>query len=371
MIRHAIVAGGGIAGHSAALALLQAGIAVTVLEARPDDNDLGSFLRLNPNGLDALNAIDVLDPVVDASFPIRHVDRRALDGQVLVHRPLTDPLPGRNLGARFITWANLARVLRDESTRRGATVRHRAPVLGAEATRNSVHALLADDDPIEGDVLIGADGTRSTIRTVIDPAAPAPDYCGSRTIYGHTPRPPTHTPPAPAQLRSYGGPKAWLAHIDDPDTGHTYWFTNIKTSELLPDPGPTTEDWRIELLQRWNDDDIPAGIIKMATRIRASDDRALHHLPRWHTDRLVVIGDAAHAAPPSTEQGGSMAIEDAAVLGRCLRDLPLHLALARFEQERRERVETIIAIATGHHTTTTGPEWSYHHHIEWTQRIVP
>ncbi|WP_020674063.1 FAD-dependent oxidoreductase [Amycolatopsis nigrescens] len=370
MIQHAIVAGGGIAGHAAALALSRAGIAVTVLEQRPAGEGTGSFLRLNPNGLDALAALGVLEPVTATSFPVRQLERRSLDGEVLLQRALTDPLPDRGLVARFTTWANLSGALRDEAVRRGATVRHGARVTGAEVTGDGVRALLADGGHLEGDLLIGADGTRSTLRGVVDPAAPEPEYRGSHTVYGYTPGPVAGALPAPAQLRSYLGPAHWLAHLDDPDTGEIWWFTNVKTAEPLPDPGPSTDDWRTELLQHWSDGDAPAAIISAATRIRAADDKALAHLPRWHTDRLVLIGDAAHTAPPATEQGASMAIEDAAVLGQCLRDLDLPRALDRFERERRERVETIIALATGRRTATEGPEWSYRHHIEWDSKIT-
>lgn len=366
MTRNAIVVGGGIAGHAAALALLRAGIAVTVLEQRSEEDGLGSFLRLNPNGLDALDALGLLDRVTDVSFPVHHVERRKLDGEVLGRRALADPLPDRGLGARFITWADLAGALRDEAKLRGAAVRHDARVIDAAPTGDGVRALLADGDEVDGDVLIGADGTWSTIRTTIDPGAPAPEYRGSRTLYGYAPA--ADVPPAPAQLRSHHGPAHWIAQLDDPDTGEIYFFTNLKTPEPLPSPGPSTEDWRTELLRHWDHDDIPARIIAAATRIRASDDHALHHLPRWHTDRTIVIGDAAHAAPPASEQGGCLALEDAVVLGQCLRDLALPAALSRFEQERRERVEKIIAMATGR-AEIGDPRWTYEHHLTWDQPI--
>lgn len=370
MIRHAVVAGGGIAGHAAAIALRRAGIDVTVLEQRVAEDGRGSFLRLNPNGLDALAALDVLDQVRDVSFPVTHIEAYSAAGDLVLNRSLSDPLPGRGLGARFVTWARLEQVLRSESERRGATVRHGVRVTGAVSAGDGVQAVLADGGHVDGDVLIGADGTHSIVRSIIDVDAPAPEYCGSRTLYGYTPKPPATVPPAPAQLRSYRGEARLLAHLDDPATGEQYWFTSMKTSEQLPDPGPGTEHWRELLLGLWPDAEAPpAGIIAAASSIRAADDKALHHLPRWHSDRLVVIGDAAHAAPPATEQGGAMALEDAAVLGQCLRDLDRPLALARFEELRRERVEMIIGLATGRRTTPEGQSWSYHHHIDWAETI--
>lgn len=369
MISRAVVVGGGVAGHAAAIALRRLDVAVTVLEERAADDEAGSFLRLNPNGLDALAALGVLDPVVADSFPVRRVERRDLAGTVLADRPLADPDATRDLGSRFVTWAGLAGALRADSVRRGALVRHGARVVGAEVAGDVVTARLADGGAVEADLLVGADGVRSTIRTVIDPAAPAPEYRGSRTVYGYTRRAEPHVPPAPAALRSYLGPTGWLAHLDHPDSGEVWWFTNLRTGEPLPDPAPGTDEWRAELLGQWRTDDVPAGIIRPADRIRAADDRALPHLPRWHADRLVVIGDAAHAAPPASEQGAALAIEDAAVLGQCVRDLDLSDALPRFVRERRDRVETIIGVATGRRNVAEGPEWAYRHHVEWRRRL--
>jgi FAD-dependent urate hydroxylase len=102
----------------------------------------------------------------------------------------------------------------------------------------------------------------------------------------------------------------------------------------------------------------------------------------------VPIGDAPHAASPSSGQGASLAVESAVQLSRCLRDLPYQQALARYKEPRRKRVERIIAAAA--HTNSnkaagpvarvvrdrlmpvtmklTRPEkatWQYDHHIDW------
>jgi FAD-dependent urate hydroxylase len=81
---------------------------------------------------------------------------------------------------------------------------------------------------------------------------------------------------------------------------------------------------------------------KLGARNRASP---IHSIPRacLAADRMVVIGDAAHAPTPTSGQGVSLAIEDSVVLAKCLRDLPdSRQAFARFEAHRRPRVERII-----------------------------
>ena len=85
-------------------------------------------------------------------------------------------------------------------------------------------------------------------------------------------------------------------------------------------------------------------------------------MPRWHSGRLCLIGDAAHATTPSAGQGASLALEDAMVLAQCVRDIdvPEH-AFAAFERARRRRVEAIVKQSrrTGSAKAVSGPigEW--------------
>ncbi|WP_367115163.1 FAD-dependent oxidoreductase [Actinophytocola sp.] len=79
----------------------------------------------------------------------------------------------------------------------------------------------------------------------------------------------------------------------------------------------------------------------------------LPDVSRWHTDRVLIIGDAAHAASPATGQGASMALEDTVVLAKAFRDTgAVAEALAAYERLRRPRVEANIAtsarLTTGH-----------------------
>jgi len=68
-------------------------------------------------------------------------------------------------------------------------------------------------------------------------------------------------------------------------------------------------------------------------------------LPVWHRDRVVLIGDAAHAVSPNAGQGASMALEDAIYLAKVLRESHGNHegAFARFERDRKSRVERIVA----------------------------
>jgi 2-polyprenyl-6-methoxyphenol hydroxylase-like FAD-dependent oxidoreductase len=85
-------------------------------------------------------------------------------------------------------------------------------------------------------------------------------------------------------------------------------------------------------------------------------------MPRWHTGRVCLIGDAAHATTPSAGQGASLALEDAMVLAQCLRDIDdPERAFTAFERARRRRVEEIVRQSrrNGNGRTVSGPvrEW--------------
>ncbi|MTE12926.1 flavin-dependent monooxygenase [Nocardia aurantiaca] len=120
----------------------------------------------------------------------------------------------------------------------------------------------------------------------------------------------------------------------------------------------------------------------------------LPHLPHWHSDRMVVLGDAAPAPSSSSGQGASLAIEDGVVLARCLRDLPIPEALRRFEALRKPRVEEIIERAARvNRSKAAGPlsrafmaiflpivmplvargksmRRTYEYHLDWDERVV-
>jgi FAD-dependent urate hydroxylase len=121
-------------------------------------------------------------------------------------------------------------------------------------------------------------------------------------------------------------------------------------------------------------------------------------VPAWHSESMVIIGDAAHAASPSSGQGASLAAEDAVMLAKCLRDLPsIPRALATYDRLRRSRVERIVKWGSGmNNTKKQGPmgrvlrdlvlpiilkkgsrpeelakmSWMFHHHIDWEERVA-
>ncbi|MEU8781414.1 FAD-dependent monooxygenase [Streptomyces sp. NPDC048637] len=351
----ALIIGGGIAGAVSAMALQKAGIDAEIFEAYPTGaDDVGAFLVVFANGLEALRVIDAHGPVVDSSFPAQRVEFIGNDGTRLGERPIAGTEGGDDLGPRTLRRATLYQVLHREAIRRGIAVRHGKRLVGAETVDGAggrrVVATFADGSRAEGDVLIGADGLHSVTRALIDPAAPQPRYTGQNTVCGYL-RDAAGVPLAPDTYTMIFGKRAFFGCTRAPD-GEVWWFANIPGTELdrADPPAVTPAAWRERVAGLFDGDDTPAAALVRATgdRVIASNAYDLASTPVWHNGTMVVLGDAAHAAAPNAAQGASMAIEDGIVLAKCLRDQPdPHSAFAAYEQLRRERVEQVVAASAG------------------------
>ena len=388
MPEQVVIVGGGIAGTAAALALRTADIPVTVLESRPAEHGEGSVVRLNPNGMDALRAVDAHQPIIGASFPLVRTERVTPGGKRIGYALAADPASPRGL-PRVLHWATLSRLLRERASERGATFRHDAAVVDVDERA----AVLDTGERVEGDVLVGADGVHSLVRRRIDPDAPAPERIGTRTVYGFASKPGCEPPP-PEVLRAQLGAKAFFAATRESRSGGCFWFTSLPVPERA-EPRDR-ERLRAELVELYADDGgIAATVVANSESILTFDDHALHSLPHWQDRNRIVIGDALHVAPPASEQGAALAVEDGVELARCLRDLPVAEALATFERLRRERVEAVVAAGRAgtsrahqpllakkmrelrskaqrlidwQRRPPTGGGWAYDHHIEWNEK---
>ena len=347
MTMRAIVVGGGIAGTVAALALHRAGVTPLVHEAHPAGADeRGAFLTVAVNGLAALRRLG-LDPaaVLAAGYPTPRLRLGNGAGRRLADLPLGGPAPDGTT-TTTIRRADLYAALRTAATERGIPIRYGSRLTAFTEDGAGVTATFAGGGTATGDLLVGADGLRSRTRHLLDPSAPQPAYLGLLNAGGFT------TGPVGADLdRTPGvvhmafGRRCFFGWSVAPD-GSVWWFAN-PPAKRPADPAAWTEPaWRAHLLDLVSGDAIPAAAIIRATGevLGPWNTFDLPRVPVWRTGRAVLIGDAAHAASPSSGQGASMAIEDAVVLGRCVAasaDVPG--ALAAYERERRGRVEKVVA----------------------------
>ncbi|TMM35968.1 MAG: FAD-dependent monooxygenase [Actinobacteria bacterium] len=344
--RTAVIVGGGIAGPVTALALRKAGIDATVYEAYDTTADgVGGGLSIAPNGLNALAVLDAGDVVRRIGIPVTAMVMQSWTGKTLA-RFGGDPAEPI---MQFVWRADLYRGLRDELVRRAIPTGYGKRLVSVTESRDSVTAHFADGTHATGDILVGADGIRSTVRGLIDPAAPAPRYAGLASFGARMDQ--TGEPSTDGAMHMVFGKRAFFGYqvLDDGTGG---WFVNLpqRTPQSLADARRTgAPAWIARLSEVFRDDRTPAA--RMISRTRPEDllivgpMEDVPTVPVWSRDRVVLVGDAAHATSPSSGQGASLAVESAVQLARCLRDLPHDKAFAAYESLRRARVERVIANA--------------------------
>ncbi len=172
--RTALIIGGGIAGPAAAMALQKAGLEPVIYEARPASAEgTGTFLTLGSNGVDALRTLEADQAVLKAGFATPGITLRSGTGKQLGVSRTGQTLPDGTT-SQTMKRAELYRALLHEAARRGIHVEQGRRLTGAEVTEGGVRATFSDGTDAAGDVLIGCDGVHSTVRKIIDPAAPAP-----------------------------------------------------------------------------------------------------------------------------------------------------------------------------------------------------
>ncbi|MBM0229979.1 MULTISPECIES: FAD-dependent monooxygenase [Micromonospora] len=342
-VKTAIVIGGGIAGPVTALALRRAGIAATVQEAYPGTADgVGGTLALAPNGVAALRLVDADTAVTDIATPIRRMEmavgRRHLD------MPGLDDVPPLQVVHRH----ELHQALHDRARAEGVIIEYGKRLVDVRETATGITARFADGDTATADVLIGADGIRSTVRALIDPDAAGPRFTG---LLGFEAVARHEVDVEPGTMTFAFGRRAYYLYWPEPGGG-TRWGANlpqVRPMSLAEARAVPPAEWLRTLRDAYADDDPGRQLM-----LTSSDDDlravgSMHIMPpvrHWHRGRMVLVGDAAHAPSNSSGQGASLAIESAVQLARCLRDLPdAPSAFAAYERLRRDRVEKIAARA--------------------------
>ncbi|SDN47570.1 FAD-dependent monooxygenase [Allokutzneria albata] len=379
MVEKAVIIGGGIAGTVAAIALHKAGVGSVVYESYPTGaDDAGAFFTIMHNGMNALAAVDLDHVVAEHSYPAQGVRLVTGAGREISARTYSQ-------GPRTLRRAALYQVLHAEAAKRGIRVEHSKRLVSTTENADGVVATFADGSTAEGDVLIAADGTHSTARAIINPEAPPARYTGLNVVYGYAPARPREEPNTYTFVH---GARAAFGYIGVPN-GQTWWFSRLPGPELDL-AGMTPQQWKDHASAFFADDDFPVVEIIQSTdgEVIGSNVYDIPTTPNWHTERMVLAGDAAHAASPAAGQGASMALEDAVTLARCLRDLPPDKGFPVYESLRRDRVEHLVANSAERDATRKGgapmseaeladvtrrrqayQTWLYEHHIDWAEPV--
>jgi FAD-dependent urate hydroxylase len=344
-----MIVGGGISGLVLGIALRQHGLDAHVYEATSSGaGGAGAFLQIAPNGVNALGALGLARvPEQAGGFPTSGLS--FLNGRGREIGRLDSSSEEAEYGAAnaLVTRAGLHEALGAAAAAHGVPVVRTARLVDYRETSDGVAAGFADGRTAAGDVLLGCDGVASPTRRRMLQPGPDPRYTGLMNLGGFVRCDLPDAGEPTARTHMIFGRRAFFGWTAAPD-GSVYWFSNVPQpiEPRLPDGGRTPQEW-LTTLRRLHADD-PAPIPEI---LAVADEPAgawpvfdLPPLPTWHTRRACLVGDAAHAMSPSAGQGASIAIEDAVVLGACLRDEPTPAAaFARYEHLRKGRAEAVAA----------------------------
>lgn len=358
--KKALIIGGGLAGPTLALFLKRAGIEAEIYEARTSSE--GFSLTLSCNGLAVLQELGLDQAVLKEGSAVSRWKMWNGRGKYLGGGVLA----GGGLKSVFIKRVPLGSILSDEVERQGIPILRGKKLEDIKvAEEGGAVATFQDGTSVFGDYLVGCDGVHSRTRQIIDPGFQGPAFTGLINSGGYTSG--VEVPGEPETIHFIFCKRAFFGYHVSPN-GFIFWFTNWpQANEPARDAFKdiTDAERKKMMLDIYKDDQPFIGqIIEGAeTTFPFFTSYALPQQPsHWHKGPIALVGDAAHAISPSSGQGASMALEDAMVLAKCLRDIPnAEHAFASYEQLRRERTVKMYDVGrrgdSGKHVTGSLQQW--------------
>jgi 2-polyprenyl-6-methoxyphenol hydroxylase-like FAD-dependent oxidoreductase len=332
-----VVVGAGIGGLTCAIALRRAGLEVSVLERHAEIRPAGSGIMLWGDALDALDRLGVGEAVqanagiVDRS-ELRDPDGRPIEGLWIGSFLQKDP---RARPPVCIHRATLHHVLVDALGRQRVRLGAPCSTLSIEAA--GVRVEVEGAAPVRADVLVGADGIHSTVRTHLFPDV-IPRYDG-QTIFRGVAGPGPDVADGVALVAIGDGCRFGWEPMGD---GSVYWFGGRFQPESQPDH---EGGHKPDLLATFGDwaPPVPQLIQRTAgTDILRNDVYVLDPLSEWGRGSVTLLGDAAHAIAPHIGQGACVAIDDAEALADALRAGPVEGSLRGYEARRQDAVRPLL-----------------------------
>jgi 2-polyprenyl-6-methoxyphenol hydroxylase-like FAD-dependent oxidoreductase len=314
-VSRVLVVGAGLAGTATAIGLAGGGVSVDLIDAKSAITAVGSGITLQGNGLRELRRLGVLDEVLVAGYPFDTLGIRAPDpaGTLLAEIPDVRS-GGPDLPATVgLPRPVLARILVDRAASAGAKLRLGTTVSSLSQDDRGADAVLSDGSAGRYDLIVAADGIRSATRAMIGIRdKPRPTGMGIFRAFG--PRPDSVT-----RTDLYYGGRCYIAGYcpTGHDTLYAYLVEDARDRSALA-PAEQLAAMR-ELAEAYHGpwDDIRASLTDPHAVNYTWFEALLVPAP-WNRGRVVLVGDAAHACPPTLAQGGAQALEDAAVLTELL-----------------------------------------------------
>ncbi|MFQ6551813.1 FAD-dependent monooxygenase [Aestuariibius insulae] len=368
----AIIAGGGIGGLTAALALSRIGWDVTVLERADTPGEVGAGVQISPNGMRVLRWLDVAADLEPFLFEPEAIEMRlGQSGRPIFSLPVDRLVGGEDgRGPLYVQVhrADLVQVLRArlEAVTPGRFLAGQIAI-GYRQTAHGAEVELATGERLGGDLVLGADGIGSVFARQMHPDI-RPTFSGYAAWRMLVPVDQLEGAPPPptgciwvgrgrhvvtTRVRK-GDVVNLVGVVETPDWDAEGWGTKESASDALSDfdgwhPSILSCLRSVDVIWRW-------GLFERDP------------LPSWSDGSVGLLGDAAHPMLPSMAQGAVQAMEDAAVLARLLERKTVREALPQYYELRSERSQRIAALSARNvrlfhkknalaRAATYGPAW--------------
>jgi len=340
-VNNVLVVGGGAAGAATAIFLADAGVAVDLVEVKPEPTTVGSGITIQGSALRVFRQLGVWDQVREAGYTFEGLGLRAPDPA----GTLVADLPAMKTGGPDLPDAmgmprpELARILLDRAAAAGVKVRFGTTTTELTQDDAGVDATFSDGSTGRYDLVVGADGIRSWTRRMLGIELETRSVgMGIWRAFGPRPASVTRTD------LFYGGP-AYIAGYCP--TGENSLYAYIvegaqDRSTLTPEQQLATMK---ELSQAYHGpwDDIRETLTDPSRVNYTWFETHLLDAP-WNRGRVVLIGDAVHTCPPTLAHGVGQALEDAAVLTELLlaREVLDQQLWDDFHARRFERTRLVV-----------------------------
>ncbi|MFF1481213.1 FAD-dependent monooxygenase [Streptomyces sp. NPDC058301] len=335
------IVGGGIAGLVTATLLHRSGIEVRLFEQSPAFGAVGAGIQLSPNGVRVLHRLGLAKTLTDHAVPARAIETLRWDNAAPIARVPHGTSCDERHGAPYYLMhrADLQRCLLSVAPQEIVELGTGCARVTERTDGAEVH--LTDGSVVLADLVVGADGVHSAVRrAVVDDRPRFSGYAVHRGLVPAAMVPDLRDDP---RVLFWLGPRRHVTYYPI-ESGETVHFSAVGATDRAPvaastngaveDLGAAFAGWHEQVRH----------VITSARSVTRWDlyDRDIP--PRYATERVVLLGDAAHPTLPYLSQGANQALEDAAVLVRCLtaygpRDWTR--ALRRYDALRRPRTAEV------------------------------
>ncbi|MEU0922676.1 FAD-dependent oxidoreductase [Streptomyces malaysiensis] len=333
-----LIVGGGISGLATALLLSRQGVEVDLVERQERVEALGSGITLIGAALRVLDTLGVYEECLAHGFGVTDFETYNADGTLDSSFPLPSPFGSDGPGMLGMMRPVLHRILLDRAAVEGTTVRTATSPVRIEQDADSVTVEFNTGETGVYDLVIGADGFRSTVRQLVF-SRMTPEFQGQGILRVVLPRPAEVT--AEIQFHTVGDV---FIGFTPTASDRMYMYITFPVEEgYRPD--------RAELVELARKHIQPFGGVAALIRDDIRDPEQINYTSfetmvvpvPWYRGRVVITGDAAHCPTPHLAAGAAMCLEDAVALAEELATAPaLEKALTAYNDRRYPRCKFVV-----------------------------